>query len=65
MVGCVSVSEAEWEPAAEVEAGGWVKHYVAAGKMDGLGVQTAGETELGAQVALVNTKVGGGGWGWN
>lgn len=28
--------------------------------MDGLGVQTGGETELGAQVALVNAKVGGG-----
>lgn len=60
VVGSESVSEAEWAPAAEVEADEWVKHEAAAaGKVDGLGVQIAGESEFGTQVALVNTKVGG------
>jgi len=56
----VAVAEAEQEPAAEVEAGGWVQYDVADGKMDGSGVQTERETELGNQVAPVNTKAGRG-----
>ena len=60
MVGSVSASEAEWGPAAKVEAGGCGKHDVAAGKVGGLGAQTEGEAALGAQVALVNTRVEGG-----
>ena len=60
MVGSGSGSEAEQRPAAEAEAGGRGKHDVAAGTMDGSEAQTEGETGLGAQVVLVNTKVEGG-----